>query len=149
MANAAPYTLLQRSSPPKPYLGIDVEEEDMQCPKEDCDQSFEFSNHRIGFMKLHLANNHYYVDRIPLKSLRPVDDDGTGWVKDDRNKTYSCNQGCKRKMGYRELYVHICNVHDQLEWLMMDDPSEKVQEFMRQIYPPAGKEDAIKGEKCD
>ena len=144
----------QRRSPPEPSLGVGIKEEGVQCPKEGCGQTFSLNQYKITFIKLHLANNHYYVDRVPLEDLRPVDDDGTGWAKDDKSKTYSCDssgsRACSRKMGYRELYVHICNVHNHLEQLMMEDPSEEVREFMKQIYPPAEEEQVvIKKEKCD
>ena len=94
------------STPTRQPTVVCIKEEGVQCPKEGCGKTFSLEKYKNISLKVHLANNHYYEDRIALENLRPVDDDGMGWVKDDKSRNYSCDRGCKRKMGYKSFCIH-------------------------------------------
>jgi len=81
---------------------------------------------------------HYYESNSFLSILKPQDlKDGK--AQDDIGKVYkyTCpHDGCtKRKMGYKEMCVHLATAHQQLKQLMMADSRPGIKEIANRLYP--------------
>jgi len=81
---------------------------------------------------------HYYDESAFLPIIKP-EDLKDGKVQDENGKIfkYTCPyKGCtKRKMGYKEVCVHVSTAHQILRKLMLDDERSGIQDTVKKLYP--------------
>jgi len=84
-------------------------------------------------------SDHFYEANAFLSILKP-DDLKDGKAQDEAGKVfkYTCpHDGCtKRKMGYKEICIHLATAHQQLRQLMMEDKRPGMKEVVNKLYPP-------------
>eukprot|EP00092_Neocalanus_flemingeri_P030842 GFUD01033496.1.p1 GENE.GFUD01033496.1~~GFUD01033496.1.p1 ORF type:complete len:578 (-),score=151.16 GFUD01033496.1:164-1897(-) len=81
---------------------------------------------------------HYYDANAFISLLKPEDlKDGKAQDEIGRVHKYTCpHEGCtRRKMGYKEMCVHLATAHQQLRQLMMDDTRPGIKEVLNRLYP--------------
>jgi len=93
------------------------------------------SNARFHYSK------HYYEDNpCPFLPILKPNDLRDGKAQDEAGKVfkYTCPYpGCtKRKMGYKEICVHLATAHQHLRRLLMEDKRPGMKEVLDKLYPP-------------
>eukprot|EP00092_Neocalanus_flemingeri_P016646 GFUD01018009.1.p1 GENE.GFUD01018009.1~~GFUD01018009.1.p1 ORF type:complete len:580 (-),score=159.68 GFUD01018009.1:202-1941(-) len=81
---------------------------------------------------------HYYDANAFISLLKPEDlKDGKAQDEIGRVHKYTCpHEGCtRRKMGYKEMCVHLATAHQQLRQLMMEDTRPGIKEVLARLYP--------------
>ena len=82
---------------------------------------------------------HFYAENAFVSIIKP-EDLKNGRAEDENGKIYkyTCpHDGCtKRKMGYKEICVHLSTAHQILRQLMMDDKRPGMREAGEKLYPP-------------
>ena len=81
---------------------------------------------------------HYYDANAFLHLLKPEDlKDGRAQDEVGRVFKYTCpHEGCtRRKMGYKEICVHLATAHQQLRQLMIADTRPGMKEVLDRLYP--------------
>jgi len=82
---------------------------------------------------------HYYDEDAFLSVLRP-EDMKDGKAQDDTGKVvkYTCSyDGCtKRKMGYKEMCIHLATAHQKLKKFLMEDKRIGMREVLEKLFPP-------------
>jgi len=82
---------------------------------------------------------HFYAENAFLSFIKP-EDLKNGKAQDESGKIfkYTCPyEGCtKRKMGYKEICVHLSTAHQILKQLMMKDKRPGMKEAAEKFYPP-------------
>jgi len=82
---------------------------------------------------------HYYEENAFIDILKPKDlKDGKAQDETGSTVKYTCpHKGCtKRKMGYKEICVHLATAHQQLKELMMTDNRIGIKAAMDKLFPP-------------
>merc|ERR1719154_582001 len=83
-------------------------------------------------------SKHYYDSNAFLDILKPEDlKDGKAQDEIGRVFKYTCpHNGCtKRKMGYKEICVHLATAHQQLRELMASDNRPGIKQVLDRLYP--------------
>jgi len=82
---------------------------------------------------------HYYDDNAFISLLKPKDDLVDGKVQDESGLVhkYICPyDGCtKRKMGYKEMCIHLATAHLQLKHYMKIDKRAGVKDVLEVLFP--------------
>ena len=122
------------AEPPAPILDSNT----IICPK--CAGPKKDKIKLDGNAKFHISMHYYDTNSyFNLDILKPSDPDENGRAKDEKGSSirYSCQYaGCtKRKMGYKEMCVHLGTQHNLLKHLMSEDSDPEVQKAMLRIYP--------------
>jgi len=82
---------------------------------------------------------HFYDENAFLSMLKPEDLLENGKAQDETGRVYkyTCpHEGCtKRKMGYKEMCVHLATAHQQLRQLMKEDKRPGMKEVLNRLYP--------------
>ena len=98
----------------------------LECPMDGCKETFPLHSKSATLsVRLHLSE-HYYAQ-------------ARGQAEDQRGERGKCLvRGCtaRRSMDFKELFVHMCTHHRELENIVEKNANVKVKEFMRQINPP-------------
>jgi len=95
---------------------------------------------------------HYYDEDAFLSLLKPEDlKDGKAQDETGKVVKYACSfDGCtKRKMGYKEICVHLATAHQKLKNLMAADTRPGMKEVFHKLFPaePFTTETQVKLEK--
>ena len=124
---------------------IEVKKErldNIMCPFKSCKEKLKFD----GNAKFHLAMHYYDVSAFFNNDiLHPEDPDGNGKAIDEKGIKikYSCpyDRCTRRKMGYKEICVHLATQHQRLEVLMDNHFLEEkalapeIQRIKKIIFP--------------
>jgi len=82
---------------------------------------------------------HYYQENAFIKTLEPQDLKN-GKAQDEVGKVckYTCPyDGCtRRKMGYKEMCIHLSTAHQILRKFMAEDRRPGMKEALDKLYPP-------------
>jgi len=89
---------------------------------------------KIGVIARIHYSEHYYNANAFAAILQPKD---LNESKDENGLRYSCPyDGCtKRKMGYKEVCVHMATQHQRLREIMMSDNRPGMKEILNRLYP--------------
>ena len=103
------------------------------CPFQRCNEKLKIE----GNARFHLSLHYYDAGKFSEKDIfTPEDPDKNGKAMDDKAPKYSCryDRCTKRRMGYKEMCVHLATQHQMLEGLMVDGNHE-IQRIRKILYP--------------
>ena len=90
---------------------------------------------------------HFFDENAFIKILKPRDlKDGKAKDIIGKVEKYTCHYGgcTKRKMGYKELCVHLATSHQLLRQVMGEDNRPGMKEVLNMLYPPEDLIPAVK-----
>jgi len=90
---------------------------------------------------------HFFEENAFINILKPRDlKDGKAQDTSGKVEKYTCHYvGCtKRKMGYKELCVHLATSHQLLRQVMGEDKRPGMKEALNMLYPPEDLIPAVK-----
>jgi len=90
--------------------------------------------------RFHYSVHYYEANPNPFLPILRPNDLRDGRAQDEAGKVfkYTCPyNGCtKRKMGYKEICVHLATAHQHLRRLLMEDKRPGMKEVLDKLYPP-------------
>jgi len=133
----------------EPGSGL-IDSNNCYCPFPNCEQKLKISEN----CRFHIAMHYYDQNKFStMDILKPEDPDMNGRAIDEKGKKYkyTCEyRDCttKRKMGHKEMCVHLATHHQQLKKMMESDSSPEIKQLLSVLYPSEVKSPAkVKKEK--
>ena len=116
-----------------------------KCPM--CKEPLKYLEDAAG-CRFHLSIHYYDQNKFSTKGiLTPSDPDADGKAVDDRGKVvkYTCKHvGCtRRKMGYKEMCVHLATQHQELRQLLRSDDNQDMKKLGFLLYEDEMDENSV------
>ena len=116
-----------------------------KCPM--CNEPLKYVEDAAG-CRFHLSIHYYDQNKFSAKGiLTPSDPDADGKALDDKGKVvkYSCKHaGCtRRKMGYKEMCVHLATQHQELRQLLRSDDNQDMKKLGFLLYEDEMDENSV------
>ena len=117
-----------------------------KCPM--CNEPLKYVEDSAG-CRFHLSIHYYDQNKFSTKGiLTPSDPDADGKAVDDKGKVvkYTCKHaGCtRRKMGYKEMCVHLATQHQELRQLLRSDDNQDMKKLGFLLYEDEMDENPVK-----